>query len=264
MGRGHPWAAAWENQSPLPASSLRPAALVPVATPKSLSPYHSYPCHTLPRINVCRHHCHRGLTISKSVHAWRIVQTNLSWSIPLSTPICVTSLSPQGFKSQTHACPHSHIQTCVFSPDTLPFSAEGPLPSSSASAHLDGEAPSLPEAGPLTSLRLHSPGMGPAGLTSLTLPPFLPPPGDPLLSHLEWQPEGPALHLHPGEAQPGLHRAQLQDLCAAGGGGGPDIPAAHRAGRGEGRAPTPHRAEGCRLQAPPPLGEVPSPAEMCP
>lgn len=59
------------------------------------------------------------------------------------------------------------------------------------------------------------------------------PPGDPLLPHLEWQPAGPALHLHPGEVQPGLQRAQLQDLRAPGGRGRADLPAPRHAGRGE-------------------------------
>lgn len=41
--------------------------------------------------------------------------------------------------------------------------------------------------------------------------------GDSFLSHLEWQPKGPALYLHPREVQPGFNRAHLQDLRPAGG-----------------------------------------------
>lgn len=51
--------------------------------------------------------------------------------------------------------------------------------------------------------------------------------GDSVLSHLEWQSETPALHLQPGEKQPGRVAAHLQDLRAAGGRGGADFPAAH-------------------------------------
>lgn len=51
--------------------------------------------------------------------------------------------------------------------------------------------------------------------------------GDPVLSHLEWQPETVTLHLQPGEKQPGSVTAHLQDLCQTGGRGRTDIPAAH-------------------------------------
>lgn len=38
---------------------------------------HPHSCHTVPRTNVCPHHLQKGLTISKSVHAWQTVQIYL-------------------------------------------------------------------------------------------------------------------------------------------------------------------------------------------
>ena len=57
-------------------------------------------------------------------------------------------------------------------------------------------------------------------------------PGDPLLPHLERQPAAAALRLQPGARQPRRVPAHLQDLRASGGGGGADLPAAHRHPRG--------------------------------
>ena len=167
----------------------------------------------------------------------------------------------------THA--HTHPDLCRL-PQTLPFSAEGPLTSSSSSS-LDGEACPAPWGGgshrslrlaPPTGLCLHSlrVGQGRAGWPHLD--PDAAPSGDPLLSHLEWQPEGPALHLHPGEAQPGLHRALLQDLRAAGGRRRPDLPAAHHAGRGEAGGQTP-RGAGEAAFRPACMGMLPS-VDMAP
>lgn len=176
-GEGWSWGGAHLGGCPEKTNS--PPCFLPQSC--SLGP-HSHPCVSLclppPATPVTYSHTQMSVPVifKETLPSLRAFMAG-RWSklisdghIPLPAPICVTPLSPQGFPDPdtcTHTVTYSDL--CLLT-HILPFSTEGPLPSSSSSAHLDGEVPALPEAGPLTCLRLHSPRAGQAGLASLTLP----------------------------------------------------------------------------------------------
>lgn len=163
--------------APSPSSSLGPTfpsrCLPP--TPLSMRPVTLKPIPTLvPRTHPHPHmHAHTQMSIrvifrealpSPSVFMpGRLCRGISNSHSPVPAPVSTTPLSLQVFQAQTNTLMHAHTHIRIHArththtlthpdlsllPAMLPFSAEGPLTSSSSSAHPDGEACAAPERSP--------------------------------------------------------------------------------------------------------------------